>query len=256
MIISKKTSRFVKMLLIVSAVIFRTDMAFSQATEEGALDEMGTAIGNCFNGDPKMPKDAYAIINFKLDASAQIIGLPELVSKGEVDANTRRLFLLGVLALDDCAPYPSADSEVEYEVMFDPFSMVALWPAKQGADAKPSTTLLSPTAEEMEKALELTKSDRREVQQRLNFLGYDVGGADGVLGKKSRDAITSWQIARVFSVSGYLDDIQWAALKDQDNDGFQTWKAENPPPKPRRLRRVKVCRKIGLGLRKCRYEYR
>ena len=39
----------------------------------------------------------------------------------------------------------------------------------------------------------LTKDDRIALQQRLTARGFDTGGADGVLGNKSKAAISAYQ---------------------------------------------------------------
>ncbi|WP_306007283.1 peptidoglycan-binding domain-containing protein, partial [Aquicoccus porphyridii] len=48
----------------------------------------------------------------------------------------------------------------------------------------------------------LTIDDRKEIQRRLTARGYDTGGVDGVLGKKSEAAIREWQAAQGVAVTG------------------------------------------------------
>ena len=48
----------------------------------------------------------------------------------------------------------------------------------------------------------MTKADRIALQQRLTALGYDTGGADGVIGARTRDAISAWQASRGLPVTG------------------------------------------------------
>ncbi|UWQ52459.1 lytic murein transglycosylase [Leisingera caerulea] len=48
----------------------------------------------------------------------------------------------------------------------------------------------------------LTKDDRILLQQRLTAKGFDTGGADGVLGPKSRAAISGYQSSRGLPVTG------------------------------------------------------
>jgi len=48
----------------------------------------------------------------------------------------------------------------------------------------------------------MTKADRIALQQRLTALGYDTGGADGVIGARTRDAIRAWQASRGLPVTG------------------------------------------------------
>ncbi|MBY6134683.1 lytic murein transglycosylase [Nocardioides marinus] len=48
----------------------------------------------------------------------------------------------------------------------------------------------------------LTKEDRILLQKRLTARGFDTGGADGVLGPKSRAAISAYQSSRGLAVTG------------------------------------------------------
>jgi hypothetical protein len=46
--------------------------------------------------------------------------------------------------------------------------------------------------------------DRMTAQRALIALGYDVGGADGVVGLKTRSALRTWQKSRGLTADGYL----------------------------------------------------
>ncbi|MEL7013761.1 MAG: peptidoglycan-binding protein, partial [Pseudomonadota bacterium] len=48
----------------------------------------------------------------------------------------------------------------------------------------------------------MTKDDRIALQRGLTAQGFDTGGADGVIGNKSRDAIRSYQAANGLQVTG------------------------------------------------------
>ena len=48
----------------------------------------------------------------------------------------------------------------------------------------------------------LTKDDRIALQKRLTSRGFDTGGADGILGKKSRAAISDYQRSKGLEVTG------------------------------------------------------
>jgi lytic murein transglycosylase len=48
----------------------------------------------------------------------------------------------------------------------------------------------------------LTKSDRQEIQRRLTAAGFDTEGADGVIGNRTRAAISAWQARRGLPVTG------------------------------------------------------
>jgi lytic murein transglycosylase len=48
----------------------------------------------------------------------------------------------------------------------------------------------------------LTKADRQELQRRLTAAGFDTGGADGVLGARTKAAIEAYQASRGLPVTG------------------------------------------------------
>lgn len=48
----------------------------------------------------------------------------------------------------------------------------------------------------------MTKADRVALQQRLTAMGFDTGGTDGVIGAKSRAAISAYQSSRGLSPTG------------------------------------------------------
>ena len=48
----------------------------------------------------------------------------------------------------------------------------------------------------------LTKDDRIRLQQRLTARGFDTGGADGVIGDKTRAAIEAFQRRQGLAVTG------------------------------------------------------
>jgi len=66
-----------------------------------------------------------------------------------------------------------------------------------------------------EARLGLSRTEKRDVQIRLNRLGYNTGGADGVWGRNTRNAIANWQGDQGESATGYLTGQQWRALQNQ-----------------------------------------
>lgn len=72
-----------------------------------------------------------------------------------------------------------------------------------------------PTAEDIEKGLNLSRAARREIQSNLTVLGFNTRGVDGIFGSGSRSAISSWQRDSGYEVTGYLDAAQIKALKEQ-----------------------------------------
>jgi peptidoglycan hydrolase-like protein with peptidoglycan-binding domain len=63
-----------------------------------------------------------------------------------------------------------------------------------------------------EEALGLSRDGRRQVQRNLSLLGYDPRGIDGIFGPGSRAAISAWQRARGYPVTGFLTRDQVNAL--------------------------------------------
>ncbi|TDE41110.1 peptidoglycan-binding domain-containing protein [Antarcticimicrobium sediminis] len=49
------------------------------------------------------------------------------------------------------------------------------------------------------------REQNRQAQIALNYFGYNVGGADGVLGRNSRNGIRRYQADMGYNVDGYLD---------------------------------------------------
>lgn len=58
--------------------------------------------------------------------------------------------------------------------------------------------------EEVERRLELSREERRQIQEALGLLGFEAGGADGLFGGATRDAITRFQEANRLASTGYL----------------------------------------------------
>ena len=65
----------------------------------------------------------------------------------------------------------------------------------------------------IEEGLNLDRAVRRQIQQGLAAAGFDPGGADGVFGPRTREAIRSWQSARSARATGYLDAPAAEALR-------------------------------------------
>lgn len=71
------------------------------------------------------------------------------------------------------------------------------------------------SAEQAERALNLSVSERREVQLRLTLLGHSTQGTNGTFGPLTRRAIEDWQRAQRATVTGYLTADQVRALQRQ-----------------------------------------
>lgn len=69
-----------------------------------------------------------------------------------------------------------------------------------------------PPEQEIENALNLTRSERREIQRNLTLLGHDTRGVDGIFGGGTRRAVAQWQKSERFRETGYLDRVQIRVL--------------------------------------------
>ncbi|SFS19043.1 peptidoglycan-binding domain-containing protein [Yoonia litorea] len=63
-------------------------------------------------------------------------------------------------------------------------------------------------AEATEDGLNLTRNERREIQDMLTTLGYDTRGVDGIFGPGTRSAIESWQRANAYTPTSFLNQAQ------------------------------------------------
>ena len=69
-----------------------------------------------------------------------------------------------------------------------------------------------PSPEEVERGLDLRRAQRVLVQRGLASLGFDVGFADGVFGRRTRDAIRAYQAEKGLAETGYLTGELFEAL--------------------------------------------
>jgi hypothetical protein len=77
-----------------------------------------------------------------------------------------------------------------------------------GTDPATFTAEANQTTEDQ---IGLDKGQRRDVQRRLNGLGFDTK-VTGVFNESTRSVITRWQAARGYTKSGYLNKLQHKAL--------------------------------------------
>lgn len=70
-------------------------------------------------------------------------------------------------------------------------------------------------AEAAEKALNLSRDTRREIQRALSLLDYDPKGIDGIFGRGSRAAIKKWQNVNGADATGFLTQPQIERLRAQ-----------------------------------------
>ena len=83
-----------------------------------------------------------------------------------------------------------------------------------------------PSPEEVESSLALEHGTRRLVQHGLASLGYAPGPADGLFGKRTREAIRRYQEAKGLDATGYLTAAQSQALAAVGEEARARAKAE------------------------------
>lgn len=76
-----------------------------------------------------------------------------------------------------------------------------------------------------EQRLDLTRAERRTIQENLTVLGHDTRGVEGIFGPGTRTALRQWQAANDLPETGYLTSAQVALLNQQAD-------AAAPAPEP------------------------
>lgn len=222
-------------------------------------------IAACYTGDPAAESAEEVRISFVLDSAGLLRGIPSHVGSDTQSAVQRRVYLDAVVALEDCAPYSVSGFETTYEATFTPAAVGqvdVLRSEPQVTETEPLGTARvdrsAAVTEEDEAALDLTRDQRREIQNRLRLLEHDPGGADGVFGPNTRVAISNWQTEQGLAVSGYLNETQLAELRTQSETEYQAFLQTQPKPKPnRKAKRVRVCKRGVFGvLYDCRFVWR
>lgn len=76
--------------------------------------------------------------------------------------------------------------------------------ARLGGNVKPTEPAPGDSAAAVEASLGLSRAQRVRIQQQLTALGYPTGGADGLWGRNTRNAIVKWQTANNATATGYV----------------------------------------------------
>ena len=87
-----------------------------------------------------------------------------------------------------------------------------------------------------ERALNLSKSGEKEVQERLTAIDLYKGPATGILDDATRSALAQWQKKRGYAPTSFLDSAELAALRAESETEYQKFLAAESavPEKPRR----------------------
>ena len=84
----------------------------------------------------------------------------------------------------------------------------------------------------VEEGLGLDRASRRGIQLGLRAGGFDVGGADGLFGPRTRAAIRGWQTSRGARATGYLDAAGAEALRSAGATGPSVAAVASPATAP------------------------
>ena len=79
----------------------------------------------------------------------------------------------------------------------------------------------------------------RQVQERLEELGFSPRGADGDFGRRTREAVEAFQAAYQLPVTGQVDEQTWGALFSSYEGG--TISSDDPADQPTADRLVELC---------------
>ncbi|WP_175478886.1 caspase family protein [Rubrimonas cliftonensis] len=96
---------------------------------------------------------------------------------------------------------------------------------QQFAVPAPPQVQASPEAAALAYQEGLNRSDRLDVQRRLDLVGFDPRGVDGVFGANTYAAISAWQGARGYAATGVLGAQQHAHLLSESQPAFDAWRA-------------------------------
>jgi peptidoglycan hydrolase-like protein with peptidoglycan-binding domain len=106
--------------------------------------------------------------------------------------------------------YPHAAGEVALAPAADPGPTAA-------AAATTATALVAGTTTTVTTAAVGQSARIVEAQQRLADLGYDPGEADGVLGPRTRAAVTAFQKDKGLSATGRINEVLLETLRAAQN---------------------------------------
>jgi uncharacterized caspase-like protein len=98
--------------------------------------------------------------------------------------------------------------------------------ARSTTEAPAATAGNEAGTELTESAIGLDRQQKIDLQERLLALGYELDGADGAFGVKTRRAIGLWQEANGLSPTTFLTPTQYARLKLDSEDVLKTYRAQ------------------------------
>ncbi|MEO1494015.1 MAG: caspase family protein [Pseudomonadota bacterium] len=103
-----------------------------------------------------------------------------------------------------------------------PFVEIAGWRLDE-LDRAGTDVIAALSPEQIEGNLNLSRTDKKDVQRRLAMLGHDVCGIDGVFGGGTRRALSDWQTRLGQTATGYLDLDGLKALSAGTEAAVRAW---------------------------------
>jgi uncharacterized caspase-like protein len=94
----------------------------------------------------------------------------------------------------------------------NPTNSRKLTPAVESPEGDKTALRSEPSSSKTEDALNLDRAERGDIQRRLKALGFATA-TNGRFRADTRRAIKNWQGARNYFESGYLNQVQWDALR-------------------------------------------
>lgn len=179
--------------------------------------QLALSLNQCYARDNIEGEPSSGTVAFEIGSNGQLVGVPLLVEGRSTGQNVRTIYLNAMIALEDCSPYPLEVSGQKLEAEFDQQTLIGL------LSAAPIELPWEASTREAEAELDLDRAAIAAIQARLELLGFDPNGIDGVLGRGSRSAITAWQTSKLIPESGYLDERQLNLLELSSNDMFANW---------------------------------
>lgn len=142
----------------------------------------------------------------------------------------------------------SVDSFLASKVMATESGNAASDPLRTNTVETPSSAL-GTSPEDVELGLHLDRAAIKEVQGRLLVSGHDPNGVDGVIGKGTRTAITSWQRGNGYSDNGFLTQSQIDVLRQMTVGKYDTWLETRRAEEKRRAANRQTRRSSGVWFR-------
>lgn len=249
--LSKSVTMVMRAIFIFALLMTPLKGAAQSGTQKSIISQLlWQSLLQCYSAPKEfIAMDDLVILHVELSTSGDFVDLPNIVTPAQFSKGERALLREATSALIMCAPFISDDGDkaiygaFQIVVNQDGLSLTKVnaevgspdvvptfeavvneeVPAEVSETEEPETANIDAATPEDEKTLELTSSDRRELQRRLVLLGYNTRGVDGVFGPGSRNAIQDWQTNNAVPPSGYFDANQIAVFREMSDVKYAAW---------------------------------